>query len=469
MTKYIFQIVICLFLFGCATLKVINTSHKIVPEWVYGSIAQGHFRGIAMDASNPKEGFAFAVDDVKAQISRAIGCELRDEYERKVIAYRGEIDKKIVADFKCTSSSLLEDVESNVKDTYWQEYREKTRYGKRYFYKYYVLVHYPQRKIDAMRRKTLQENQNRLKQMEKCLSFGEKEVSKGNFVEALQTYIYALFISDTLFRNRNMYVEKCINKIGNIINSLTIVMNSNYKERPSSERRVSVLVKIDEAPAKNVPVKFEIIEGEGKPDKIVYTDNKGIAISKVDMRSVRVDNRARAFIDLSDVLTVDSRLCGFNKPKEVNFIFSTLDKIANIESGSLSVEKKGWLLNKKLFFKFDLKETHGLGVTFNWYEVRLNATYENKPWFREREIWSNSLEGSFNLNDAIRIPGGGIVQNEIEWSQWFYEALRTLAKKKYFKRVNFVFTLRGKDDNDNPQEIRLESIDFDKDFFAWFY
>lgn len=148
---------------GCATLRMVERSpDHAPPEWVKGTPPVGSFRGMAIHASNEKEGWYVALDDVKRQICNAIGFETREEYERKVIAYNDQVDKSVVADLKCTSAAFLEDIDSSVEDTYFEKWTEKTRYGKGYFCNYYVLVRYAQSKINEMKRKTEEQNVIRL-------------------------------------------------------------------------------------------------------------------------------------------------------------------------------------------------------------------------------------------------------------------------------------------------------------------
>jgi hypothetical protein len=430
-----------------------------VSPWVKGTPPTGYFRGIAINASNEREGWHMALDDVKKQICSSIGFETREEYERQVMAYNNQVDRKIIADFKCTSAALLEDIDSSIKDTYFEKWMQKTHYGKEYFANYYVLVYYPQAKINEMKRKTEEENEKRLSCLDKCLSFAKQEKEKGNFFEALRSYIYALFIANTLFRDREIRVLECKYRIAALVSSLHLLKVSNYSEKPNSMHRVLVKAIVDDIPALNVPVEFEITFGEGKLDRLVFTDKNGLASSTVEMNSIREDNRIRALIDLTEILSADNRLLVLNEIKEVEFIFSTLSKVANVQGGTLYVEKqKAGFLKKIPVLKFDLTELNGLGTTFDRYDVEVKGLFEHKHWLTGRvDSWSISETGSFNLNDKLTVKekckAGGI----LEWNPWLTETFKSMSKEKYCRKIQLILTLHGKDYNGNSCKVALQS------------
>jgi hypothetical protein len=430
-----------------------------VSPWVKGTPPTGYFRGIAINASNEREGWHMALDDVKKQICSSIGFETREEYERQVMAYNNHVDRKIIADFKCTSAAFLEDIDSSIKDTYFEKWMQKTHYGKEYFANYYVLVYYPQAKINEMKRKTEEENEKRVMCLGKCLSFAKQEKEKGNFFEALRSYIYALFIAHTLFRDREIHVLECKYRIAALVSSLHLLKVSNYSEKPNSMHRVSVKASIDNVPAVNVPVRFEINSGEGKLERIVFTDKNGIASSTVQMSSVSEDNRIRAFIDLIEILSADNRLLVLNEIKEVEFIFSTLSKFANVQAGTLYVDerKESWFKNTSLL-KFDLREVNGLGAVFDRYDVEVKGLFEHRHWLTGRtDSWSKSEVGSFNLNDKLTVKEKGKARGVLEWNPWLTETFKSMSKEKYCRKIQLILTLHGKDYNGNSCKVALQS------------
>ena len=430
-----------------------------VLSWVKGAPPSGCFRGIAVSAPNEREGWHMALDDVKRQICSSIGFETREEYERKVMAYNRQVDRRVIADFKCTSAAFLEDIDSSIKDTYFEKWMEKTDYGKEYFSNYYVLVYYPQAKINEMKVKTEEENEKRLMYLSKCLSFAKQEKEKGNFFDALRGYIYALFIADTLFRDTEIHVLECKYRIATLVSSLRLLKVSNYSERPNSMHRVSVGASMDDVPAVNVRVRFEMNSGEGKLEQIAFTDKNGIASSTVQMSSVREDNRIRAFIDLTEILSADNRLLVLNEIKEVEFIFSTLSKFANVQGGTLYVDKRkeSWFKNTSLL-KFDVREVNGLGAAFDRYELEVKGLFEHKHWLTGRvDSWSKSEVGSFNLNDKLTVKGKCKARGILEWNPWLIETFKSMSKEKYCRKIQLILTLHGKDYNGNSCKVALQS------------
>ncbi|MCJ7645999.1 hypothetical protein MUO65_03715 [bacterium] len=430
-----------------------------ISPWVKGVPPVGYFRGIAINVSNEKEGWQTALDDAKKQICSCIGFETREEYERKVTAYNNQVDKRVIAEFKCTSAAILEDIDSSIKDTYFEKWMQKTRYGKEYFANYYVLVYYPQTKINGMKTKTEEENEKRLTCLGKCLSFAKQEKEKGNFFEALRGYVYALFIADTLFRDREIHALECKYRIATLVSSLHLLKVSNYSEKPNSMQRVSVRASIDNVPAVNVPVRFEINSGEGKLEQIVFTDKDGIASSTVQMSSVREDNRIRAFIDLIEIISADNRLLVLNEIKEVEFIFSTLSKFANVQAGTLYVEKqKAGFLKKIPVLKFDLTEVNVLGATFDRYDIEVKGLFKHKHWLTGRtDSWSRSEVGSFNLDNKIEVKGKGKTEGVLEWNVWLADTFKGISNEKYCKEIQLILTLYGKDNNENSCKVIIQS------------
>jgi len=430
-----------------------------IPEWVKGVVPEGCFRGVAMDARDEKEGWRLALEDVKRQICNAIGFEIREEYERKVMAYNDRVDRKIVADLRCTSAALLEDIDSSIRDTYFEKWMRKTRYGKEYSCNYYLLVYYPQIKIELMKRKTSEENEKRLQSLERCLSFGEEQENKGDFMEALRTYIYALFVADTLFKNSEIRALECTYKVASLISSLRLIGAGNYVEEHASTHKVAVKASANEVPAVDVPVRFEIVSGKGSLDPLVFTDRDGLAFSRVSMASIQPDNRIRAFVDFSDILSIDKRLLSLSEVKNIDFVFSTLSKVANVQGGTLCVDKKRESLFKKIpVFMFDIREVNGLGAVFDRYDIEVKGLFEHKHWLTGRiRSWSRSEVGSFHLGEKVAIEAKGTTKVVSKWNVWLMDTFETMSKEKHCKKIQLILTLHGKDSNGNICKVSMES------------
>jgi len=452
MKKLGFMIIFCLIFTGCATMKMVERwPQDAISPWVKGAPPSGCFRGIAINVSNEKKGWHTALEDVKKQVCSSIGFETREEYEKRVTAYNDQVDKKIIADFRYTSAALLEDINSSIKDTYFERWMQKTNYGKKYFCNYYVLVHYPQARINEMKYKTEQGNEKRLRSLEKSFAFAEEQANKGEYVKALRTYIYALFIADTLFVNSELRALECIYKIASLITSLRLIAMKNYFERPGSLNKVSVRLMMDGMPAEGVPVRFENRSGTGRVEPLVISSKAGIANSAVQMTSIRADNEIRAFVDLSHILSIDERLLPFNEVKQVSFIFSTLSEIANVQGGTLYVDKKkeSWF-KKTHILKFDLREVNGLGAAFDRYDLEVKGLFKHKHWLTGRvDSWSRSEVGSFNLSDRIKIKRKGRIEGVLEWNIWLIDTFKAISKEKYCREIQLTLTLFGKDYNGN--------------------
>jgi hypothetical protein len=460
MKKFGLVVIFCVLFTGCATLKMTERwPRKEMSAWVKGAPPTGCFRGMAINAPNEREGWQIALDDVKKQICSSIGFETREECEKRVMAYSDQVDKKIVADFKCTSAALLEDIESGIKDTYFEKWMERTDYGKKYFCNCYILVYCPREKIDEMKRKTAQENEERLSSLKKCISVGEMEEMEGDFIKALRSYIYGLKIADTLFNGRETNILGCTYRIAALVSSLHLVKLSNYSEKPGSKHRVSVRASIGNIPAANVPVRFEISSGEGRVEPLVFTDGSGIASSGVKMNSICEDNQIRAFIDLTDILSADGRLAFLNEIKEVEFTFSTLSKVANVQGGTLYVdrEKESWF-KKILVLRYDLREINDLGAEFDRYDIEVRGLFEHKHWLTGRmESWSRSEVGSFNLNERIVIEAKDKKTVVSKWNAWLMDTFRNVSKEKHCRKIQLILTLYGKDYNGNICKVIMES------------
>ena len=466
--KKIGLLIIFLVFTGCATTRIIERyPEDAISPWVKGTPPIGCFRGIAINAGNEREGWYFALEDAKKQICNAIGFETREQYERIVMAYNDRVDKKIVADFKCTSAAFLEDIESSIKDTYFEKWIQKTHYGKEHFCNYYVLIYYPQTKIDQMKRKTEKENEKRLHSIERCLSFGKEQESKGEFMKALRTYIYALFIADTLFRNSEIRALECTYKTAELIASLRLVGMGNYVEEHTSAHKVVVKASVNDVPIINVPVRFEIISGKGRLNPLVFTNREGLASSRVRVTSIQRDNRIRAFVDFSDILLIDKRLLPFNEIKQVNFVFSTLSKVANVQGGTLYVVKKkeSWLKRIPVL-RFDLREVNGLGATFDRYKIEVKGLFESKHWLtRKVKSWSSSEVGEFNLNKKIKIGPKKEVKGILECNAWLTNTFKSMSKEKHCKKIELILILYGKDNKGHPCKVTLQSTSIAENSF----
>lgn len=452
-------LIIFIILTGCATMKMVERYPDDAMPWVKGTPPIGCFRGMAMNVANEKEGFHLAMEDAKRQICSTIGFDAREEYERKVMAYNKQVDRKIIANFKHTSAAFLEDIDSSIKDTYFEKWMQKSQYGKNYFCNYYILVHYPQSKINQMKRKTEEENAKRICSLEKCFAFAEEQINKGEFVKALRTYIYALFIADTLFKNSELRTLECAYRIAGLVASLRLAGMGNYVERFVSTHRVSVEAKIDCVPAVNMPIRFEITSGQGRVDPLEFTNRDGLAHARVSMASIREDNKIKALVDFSDILSIDKRLLPLNEVKQVNFTFSTLSKAANVQGGTLYVdkEKESWL-KKTPVIKFDLREVNGLGAAFDRYNIEVKGLFERKNWLTGKvKSWTKSEIGSFNLNEKIVIKAKGKEKVVSKWNAWLMDTFKNMSKEKYCQKIRLILTLHGKDSNGNACKVSMES------------
>jgi len=233
----------------------------------------------------------------------------------------------------------------------------------------------------------------------------------------------------------------------------------NYFERPGSLNKVSVRLMMDGMPAEGVPVRFEIRSGTGRVEPLVISSKAGIANSAVQMTSIRADNEIRASIDLGYILSIDERLLPFNEVKQVSFIFSTLSRIANVQGGTLYVNKKkeSWL-KKVRVLEYDLREVNGLGAEFDRYNIEVKGLFERKNWLTGKvKSWSRSEVGNFNLDEKIVIKAKGKKRVVSKWNVWLMDTFKSMSKEKHCKKIQFILTLHGKDSNGNVCKVSMES------------
>ena len=185
------------------------------------------------------------------------------------------------------------------------------------------------------------------------------------------------------------------------------------------------------------------------------------------MTSIQPDNEIRAFIDLSDILSIDKRLLPLNEIRQVNFVFSTLSKVANVQGGTLYVVKKkeSWLKRIPVL-RFDLREVNGLGAAFDRYKIEVKGLFESKHWLtRKVKSWSSSEVGEFNLNKKIKIGPKRKVKGTLECNAWLISTFKSMSKEKHCKKIELILILYGKDSKGHPCKVTLQSTSIAENSF----
>lgn len=227
-----------------------------------------------------------------------------------------------------------------------------------------------------------------------------------------------------MFKEKELKKALTKHKIEDILSRITIKPVSNYNQRNS--RCVLCRVLYSNTPAPDIPVRFQLTEGEGFITSLAYSDTDGVAQCDVNVSKEYPINKIRAWVDIEGVSA------------DLVFHFSSVKPKPVITASPLEV--------KHDCFVFELKESNDVDVLFNQYEVLINAEYKNASfvnYYIARVDNSKHSFRSFNLLSPIRIKGGTSQVVRIPFNSWIKENLKNLDKWYMGSELDYRIVLRG--------------------------
>jgi len=381
---------------------------------VFEQIPPDHYLGISHGCSEQAEAFESALQNAVKQIILRIGAEYQLEFER-IVYSEDDISNTTVKDSLSFEGRVaFGDLE--VKSWYLQNAKKN--------YTGYVLVYFPQADLIKARQFIENENSRRLAQFNMFMVKAINEEAAGAVVDALEDYKKAVIQADTLFKERK--INKAIAKthIKSTLSRINLMAVSNYDQR----YRHYVICKAlyNNRPAQNIPIRFELLKGNGLITPLTYTDLSGTARCDISSNAERLCNEVKAFIDLEGVQA------------EHIFTFSTAEPRPIIVTSPLKVIED--------CFVFEVRENNDVGATFTSYEVSIGATYRNASfinYYIARVDSSKSVSRSFNFMHPIEIPGRSYQVIKIPFNSWLKQKTNELNKWYMGSNIEYRLVLKG--------------------------
>jgi hypothetical protein len=418
---------------GCASIGEVRLvkNSSAMPDFVT-SVPEGCIVGFSSQAKSVEEGKNLAIIDAMKQIAGAIGSQIWVDYKSSTKARNNNVERFVSDDSRLISSALLKEVEPNIRQIYFEKYWKKAKRGTEYYYDTYVLVHFPQSKINALRQQLIKENERRLEEFERVMEKGQKD----DFSGAVNAYASAIKLSGSLLKDRLFYEQQATQSLESLVSSFRMTKAKAEKDNVTVQATFR-----NGVPVRNLPLEIRLEKGGGSIPNLVFTDDRGQAV--VDTKGVTseiADNR----ISVKPRINVDRKLM---EDSVANIEFNTLRRNAKVEAGNIKVEVlklSGFLIKKveKAVLSLKLKEVNGVDIVLDRYNIKAVGFY---PVFMKNTYDTVVREADFFLESPICLKGNSRVV-KIELDSWACRILSDLMKDRKPSKVRIDIGF-GNDEN----------------------
>ena len=474
---------------GCATYQIVQTPTKIPPEiptiepvkiekpdWIV-EVPPSYFLGCATKSSSIGEGQREALRDAAEQIISAIGSRIKFEFREKIKVLNDKITKEIIDDYEAKGEAILKDL--TIKKRHFEQY--KISDNQYQFYDVYILVWYPEEKIEEARKTLIEFENKKINQIEDAHREAIESRKKGYVIEAISQYLVCLKLLKRWPELKESYKDKMISEISSLLTSLQLYATENYEYRNPEKQKFVVMCVIKEKdrefPAISVPVEFGFDNGSGDLDKIAVTDNKGIAESKIYRVYSSVDeNKIYAKILLDEVITTSDssqlfdeeakvRLEKLMESKKVICLFSSVLKKAKVKTSNLKIIIYEWGKQKQSLFSVlkeiksaaiigNLKEFSGIGVTYDRYQIVVDCLY---PFGLPNISKSKTQSFDMILPEPILLKPNGSANFLFSLDSAIISLINHLRKQYSQETIQLSCKFYGVDENGNQNCVEVSS------------
>lgn len=373
-----------------------------------------HYLGISVEYNELAKAREDSIQNAVKQIFLQIGAEYQLEFEKLAYSNNNQINVSVTDKFSYSTAGILADV--MVKDSYYKKVKGK--------YMVYTLVYFPQSKIIQARRLIEEENEKRLSKYELFIEKGNAYESQGKIIDALNNYNMALRQAEYLYKEKDLKKALARSNIDNMLSRITLKAVSNYNQR--DRHFISCKVFYNGEPVSEIPVRFQLTEGNGFITPLTYSYSDGIVQCDVNVSNEYPSNKIKAWVDIEGVDT------------NLMFNFSSVLPMPVISVSPLEVRDN--------CFVFELKESNDVDAVFEQYEVSINAEYKNASfinYYIARVDNSKHASCSFNLLNPIKIKGGSSHHVKIPFNSWVRSTKGELDKWYMRSKLDYSIVLNG--------------------------
>lgn len=261
--------------------RLLYSSQKKRPKWIVKppKLKEDlYFVGTKTGSESLDEGKKSAVDGAVKEIVEFFGITAKTSYEEKASYFSTKILDQIQTKGEARIAGL------DVEEMYYEEWQEEEG---RKTYNVFVLIRYPKEELEKEKRRLIKEEERKRKEAQAMIKQGDKNAQKGEISDALGNYASALTLLDYVEGGQEMK-SQVYNQAGAVLRKLGMEALDYEKEGDTvtglkNSLRVKAFFKDKDnpEPLKHFPVEFQFKQGSGILDKKVFTDEKGIAESKV--------------------------------------------------------------------------------------------------------------------------------------------------------------------------------------------
>ena len=336
MKRYLWLLII--FIAGCAT--VTEKSAQVKPSWITApesSIFGSYFVGMSTAKKTLSQARKEAINDALSRAVQSLGVRIKARNELVM----NSLSSEFTADIETTAKGKIEN--THIKDMYYEEDKAKGSFQA------FVLIYYSNKEMEKARKDIEEENSLQLARAKDAFIQGVTQESSGKAAEAFRSYSFALEILENSDDTEKLQ-EKILNQSINLFGRLSIIkvndpVDGTVKEGIKQPLKTRVLLENagrNTLPAGGIPVNYGFKEGRGEIERLVFTDETGIASSKVArLDSIRKDNSVEAYLSFCSLIRVNEALYSNTlksiSKKKVEFVFASKGEQADTRAESLNL------------------------------------------------------------------------------------------------------------------------------------
>jgi hypothetical protein len=229
-----------------------------------------------------------------------------------------------------------------------------------------------------------EENNKRLAQYELFIEKGNAYESQGKIIDALNNYNMALRQAEYLYKEKDLKKALARSNIDNMLSRITLKAVSNYNQR--NNQYVICRVLYNNKPAPDIPIRFQLAEGNGFITPLIFSNADGVAQCDVNVSKEYPSNKIKAWVDIEGIKS------------GLVFNFSSVEPKPIVTASFLEVRDD--------CFVFELKESNDVDAVFDSYDIFIDAEYKNASfinYYIARVDNSRHTSRSFNLLNPTSI------------------------------------------------------------------
>ncbi len=311
MKKFISVIAILSVSVSLGLSKITYSSSKKKPKWITHPPSDKinlYFIGAKTKASSLEEGKKSAIEGVVKEIVDYFGIQAESTYEETKSYFTSQIKDRLKTKGKAEIKGI------SVKELYY----EKEKIGNDIYYNVFVLISYPLKEAQKEKERLKQQNKRKIIEARNAFNIAKSRLKEKQITLALNGFYESLNLLNQAW-GCSALKREIINEASVVLQNIkikTLPYEKNGKTTTGLKNPLKIKLTYKGIPLRNYPVKFHFIEGTGLLQNKVYTDENGVASSKVSRINLALQTNIVEASMIQDILPDFT-------PAKATFIFSS--------------------------------------------------------------------------------------------------------------------------------------------------